>query len=74
MSKFDRLGKALDRQAYLWLLDNHEEIAIALESEINAGADDPAAIGRYVLSHAGVNRVGIADRCEAAARHLLGAK
>lgn len=73
MGKFDRLGKALDRQAWLWLQDVDEGIAAALEAEVEAGAD-PEAIRRFIVSHAGVNRVGIADRCEAAARHLAGSK
>jgi hypothetical protein len=73
MAKFDRLGKALDRQAWLWLQDADEDIAAALEAEVTAGAD-PASIRRFIVAHVGVSRVGMADRCEAAARHLAGNK
>lgn len=70
MSKaLSTLGKALDRQSWLWLQEVEPEIATAVETEVDGGAR-PEDIRRFVTAHCGPDREKFAKRCEGAARHL----
>lgn len=73
MSKpaFDRLGAALDKQDYQYLLNDPDsvEVLAVLEDEVRAGAE-PEAIGRYIANRIGDHRVGTINRCIGAARWL----
>lgn len=69
MSKFTKLGKALDRQSWQWLQDTDTDIADAVEAEVQAGAS-PDDIRRFILAHVGGDRSGLAARCMSAARWL----
>lgn len=74
MSKtFAKLGSALDRQSWQWLQDADEDIANAVAAEVEAGAT-PDAIKRFILSHVGADRSGLAARACSAARYLQGTK
>lgn len=68
-TKFSRLGSALDKQSYQWLLDADMEIAAAVEAEVATGAS-PDDIRRFILAHVGPDRSGLAQRCQSAARYL----
>lgn len=68
-----KLGSALDKQSYYWLLEADEDIAAAIEAEVQAGAS-PDEIRRFILSHAGSDRHGLAARAQSAARYLQGTK
>lgn len=72
MSKtYARLGAALDRQDYQYLLDDpdSQEVIAVLEEEVRGGAE-PEEIGRYIANRIGDHRVGTIHRCIGAARHL----
>lgn len=74
MSKtFSKLGSALDKQSWQWLQDTDEDIANAVEAEVIAGAS-PDEIRRFILSHVGGDRSGLAARAMSAARHLEASK
>lgn len=64
-----RLGAELDKESYQWLAANHPDILAAVEAEVSAGAK-PADLRFFVLRQTG--RVEIAQRVEAAARHVSG--
>lgn len=67
MSKtMPKLGSALDKQSWQWLQDADEDIAQAVAAEVQSGAS-PEAIRRFVLTHAGADRTGLAARCMSAA-------
>lgn len=68
---FEQLGAALDRQSYEWLLEADEDIANAVAAEVKAGAS-PEEIRRFILSHVGPDRNGLAARCQSAARFIQG--
>lgn len=72
MSKLTKLGAALDKDNYEWLLANNEDIAAAVAEEVRNGAT-PNAIGRYMLREIGEDRRAFINRVVSAARHL-GAK
>lgn len=69
MSKFTKLGAALDKENYEWLLSNSEDIAGAVAEEVGAGAT-PNAIGRYMLKSIGEDRRAFISRVVSAARYL----
>lgn len=71
--KLNKLGAALDKQSYEWLLEANEDIAAAVAAEVDAGVS-PDAIRRYILAHVGPDRSGLAARCQSAARYLHGTK
>lgn len=73
MKAFEKLGAALDRQSYEWLLEADEDIANAIAAEVKSGAS-PDEIRRFILSHAGSDRHGLASRAMSAARYLQAAK
>lgn len=64
-----RLGAELDKESYQWLAANHSDILAAVEVEVAAGAK-PADLRFFVLRQTG--RPEIAQRVEAAARHIAG--
>lgn len=68
---YTKLGATLDEDSYDWLLREHPEIAVAVESEVLAGVD-VEALRRYLTQHLGDNRQGMINRCIGAARHLMG--
>lgn len=72
-AKFSRLGAALDKQSYEWLLEADEDIASAVQAEVTAGAS-PDEIRRFILGHVGTDRSGLAARAMSAARYLESAK
>ena len=67
--KYPKVGAILDRNDYTWLLEENEDLAHAIEAEVQNGAD-PDAIGRYVAQCIGDHRVGTIRRCIGAARHI----
>jgi hypothetical protein len=69
MSKFVKLGAALDKQNFEWLQSDNEDVAAAVAAEIAAGGE-PDAIGRYVASQIGETRAGYVNRIKSAARWL----
>jgi hypothetical protein len=69
-SEYPELALELDKESWEWLLDNHPQIADALELQVTRGAT-PDALRAFVQRRCGVNRVEFARRCEAAARHLI---
>lgn len=72
MSKpLERLGAALDKQDYQYLLNDPDsaEVLAVLEDEVRAGAE-PEAIGLYIAHRIGEHRVGTINRCIGAARYL----
>jgi len=62
------IGSALDAISWEWLNDNHPELAMAIELEVDRGAT-PYAIRRYVVQR--TQRIELALRCEQAASHLV---
>ena len=69
MSKLDKLGAALDRDNYDWLLHENEYMATAIAEAVASGTH-PNAIGRYMLRQIGEDRRAFISRCVSAARHL----
>lgn len=70
MSKtLPKLGAAFDKQSYEWLVDENEDIAAALAEEVSSGAT-PEDVRRFVMTHIGSDRTGMAMRCMSAARFL----
>lgn len=70
MSKtLPKLGAAFDRRNWQWLQDNYEDIADGLKEEVSDGAS-PDEVKRFILSHVGSERTGMADRCMSASRYL----
>lgn len=70
---FDELGAELDRESCEWLQTAAPLIFDALEVAIIRGAS-PEEARAFVLRRVGGERTGIANRVEAAARHLMGQK
>ena len=68
-----KLGATLDEAAYEWILDEYPQLAIALETEILAGAT-PDDVRRFMTAHVGEHRVALIARCVSAARWLQGTK
>jgi len=64
------IGSALNAISWEWLNDNHPELAMAIEVEVDRGAT-PYAIRRYVVQR--TQRIELALRCEQAASHLVSA-
>jgi len=73
MAKFPKLGSALGRSDYQWMLNDDEEVALALAEEIAAGGD-PDEIARYVANQIGDTREGRVNRIRSAAHYLHGLK
>lgn len=73
MRTFTKLGGALDRQSWQWLQDADSDIAAAVAAEVDAGAT-PDEIRRFILSHVGGDRSGLAARAMSAARYLQAQK
>lgn len=70
MSKqFAKLATKLDRDNWMWLEKDNEELARAVEAEVIAGGD-PEAIGRFMTRHIGENRGALIARVVSAARHV----
>lgn len=70
---FDKLGAALDRENYEWLLGDNPAIADAVAVEV-ANGGEPEAIARYVTQQIGETRQGYINRIKSAARHLESVK
>lgn len=68
-TKFSQLGMALDKKSYQWLVEEDEEVAIAVAAEVTGGGD-PDAIGRYVAQQIGETRPGYVNRIKSAARYI----
>ena len=68
---FARLGSVLDHSSYEWLLDEAPDVAVAIESEVLAGAT-PEDIRRFLMDQIGENRVAFINRVVSAARWLKG--
>lgn len=68
---FKMLGAALDYANYSWLCDEAPDIAVALETEVLAGAT-PEEVRRFVTATIGDNRQGFINRVVSAARWLKG--
>lgn len=62
----DGLRLALARESWEWLQNEDGELAARVEACVDAGWND-AEIYRLVLGTAGVNREGLAKRCQLAA-------
>ena len=73
MAKFPKLGSALGRTDYNWLLNDDEGVALAIEEEVNAGGD-PDEIARFVADRLGETRQGRINRIRSAAYYLQGLK
>lgn len=69
MSTFTALGNALGKADYEWILAENEGVAVALQTEVDAG-HEPEAIGRFVAKQIGEHRVGTIARCVSAAKYL----
>ena len=67
--EFNELALELDKESYLWLVENHPTVADAVEAAVSRGAT-PEQLRAFVLRRVGVNRQEFARRCEAAARHM----
>jgi len=73
MAKFQKLGLALGKTDYLWLLNDDESVALAIEEEV-ANGGDPDEIARYVADRLGETRHGRMKRIRNAAYYLQGLK
>ncbi len=71
MNKLLELGAELDKESATWLEENQPALWDALEVSVIRGAS-PEEIRAFVLRKVGGERTGIANRVEAAARHLAG--
>lgn len=69
MNKLLELGEELDRESYEYLLENCPGIADAVTVGVARGST-PEEVRRFVVRYYGANRMELARRCEAAARHL----
>lgn len=68
---FTELGQELDAESWDWLQTNATSVADALRKAIHRGAS-PEDVRVFVLNRCGVHRRELAQRCQAAARHLMG--
>jgi|KBSMisStandDraft_5_1062788.scaffolds.fasta_scaffold1844458_2 hypothetical protein len=73
MNKFPKMGAALGKKDFNWLLEDDEDVAHALEEEMAAGAD-AEDIARYCKDQLGETRPGGVNRIRSAARYLQGLK
>lgn len=64
-----KLGYALGKADYEWIVAENEEVARGLEDDVRNGTD-PEAIGRLVARQIGEHRVGTIARCISAAKYL----
>lgn len=64
------LSTVLDRQSWEWLQEENLDAANALVTDVDSGKD-PATIRRETLATVGETRIGIVNRVESAARHLV---
>lgn len=63
------MSRALDKEAYEWLVYHHAEIADALVNELFVAGETPDSMYRLALGQ--TQRSEISKRIEMAARHLL---
>lgn len=69
--KFLDLDMTLDAESWDFLNDNYPALALSVQKSIHEGAT-PEQIKRRVVERVGAHRLALAQRCEAAARYLLG--
>lgn len=63
------LHLAIDFDAYEWMTSQAPHYLLAIEKELKLGRT-PAEIRYIVSSRVGPDRIGLAMRCEQAARHI----
>lgn len=71
--RYLELDRVLDEESWEWLNDNVPPLATSVQKAVAAGisAQD---IKRRVLERLGTHRMPLAQRCEAASRHLWAMK
>lgn len=67
--KYQELDRVLDEESWEWLSDNCPPLAESVRKAV-AGGVTPEQIRARVLQRLGTHRMPLAQRCEAAARHL----
>lgn len=67
--RFAELDAALDSESWDWLNDNCPPLAISVQRAVDKDVS-AEEIKRRVIDRLGAHRLPLAQRCEAASRHL----